>query len=57
VKEIITQLASIGKVVLHQKIMHIVLGGLPNYFKKFVQAITTQDDLPNFDKLVGRLLL
>ncbi len=56
-KEIVIQLASIGKVVLDQKIMQIVLGGLPSYLESFVQAITTQDELPSFDKLVGKLLL
>jgi hypothetical protein len=56
VKEIVTQLASIGKVVLDQEIMHIVLGGLPSYLESF-QVITTQDELPSFDKLVNKLLL
>ncbi len=56
VKEIVTQLASIGKVVLDQEIMHIVLGGLPSYLESF-QVITTQDELPSFDKLVSKLML
>ncbi len=56
-KEIVIQLASIGKMVLDQKIMHIVLGRLPSYLESFVQAITTQDEFPSFDKLVGKLLL
>jgi len=57
VKEIVTQLVSIGKVALDQRIMHIVLGGLPNYLESFVQVITTQDELPSFDKLASKLLL
>ncbi len=48
---------SIGKVVLDQRIMHIVLGGLPNYLESFVQVITTQDELPSLDKLATKLLL
>jgi hypothetical protein len=57
VKEIVTQLASIGKVVPNQRIVHIVLGGLPSYLESFVQAIIAQDELPSFDKLASKLLL
>jgi len=34
-----------------------VLGGLPSYLESFVQVITTQNELPSFDKLASKLLL
>jgi hypothetical protein len=57
VKEIVTQLASIEKVIPNQRIVHIVSRGLPNYLESLVQAIVAQDELPSFDKLVSKLLL
>jgi hypothetical protein len=55
VKDLIIQLTNIGDVINQDDVILTILNALLESYKTFVQGITAQDDLPNFDKLVGKL--
>jgi hypothetical protein len=54
-KEVVTQLIAIGETIQDLMIVHIVMNALLAHFENFIQFMTTQNKLPSFDKLVGKL--
>jgi hypothetical protein len=57
IKEITTQLASIGKQLHENKLVQIMLNFLLEYFKNFIQVVLGGDQIPMFNKLSTKLLL
>jgi hypothetical protein len=57
IKEISTQLASIGEILEETRSVQITLNALPNSYESFIQAVLGADEMPTFDKLSGKLLL
>lgn len=57
IKDVVTQLASVGEVIQEEKMVQVMLGALPNSSESFIEGLLTQDQLPSFGNLVGKLLL
>jgi hypothetical protein len=56
-KVVVTQLIAIGEIIQDLMIVHIVMNALLAHFNNLVQFMTTQNKLPSFDKLVGKLFM
>jgi hypothetical protein len=56
-KEVVAQLIAIGEIIQNLMIVHIIMNALPAHFEIFIQFMTTQNKLPSFDKLIGKLFL
>ena len=57
IKDVVTQLASVGEVIQEKEMVQVMLGALPNSSESFIERLLTQDQLPSFGILVGKLLL
>jgi hypothetical protein len=53
----VTQLIAIGEIIQDLMIIHIVMNALFAHFENFIQFMTIQNNLPSFEKHVGKLFL
>jgi hypothetical protein len=57
IEEGVNQLSSVGETVPDEQVVHVLLVALPNNYEPLIQTILSQDDLPTFDNLTGKLML
>lgn len=57
ISKITTELRSSGEEVSKLRLVHIALNGLPQEYEGLVQGLLVLDELPNFEKLIGKLLV
>lgn len=56
IEEVLNQLSSVGKTVPDEQVVHALVA-LPNNYEPLIPTILSQDDLPTFDHLTGKLML